>query len=258
MKERFNTLMLELGGKTIDYPFFSCYAFAQQGIVVCYVELTTFTANNISPNFFVHEHINKQMIYVWEDVWTTQTDLVKSRLFNMLGKCTKIHGRQTTIERVDAAMANDFLNKHHLQGATSAYYKYALMHQNKLVALATFSKARIMYNGPVYYRSYELERFVNHKNLLVVGGLSKLLKHFVTVHHAKHIMTYADCDWSKGNSYFKLGFAQQQMLEPTTFFVDRKTLKRHTAKQLLPAQIASGDFIKITNSGSIKFELIQE
>lgn len=250
--------MLELGGKQIEYPFFCCYTFANKNVVVCYVDLATYAANNILTSFFVHQYLNMQMIYVWEDVWITQTELVKSRLFNIHGKCTKIHGRQTTIERVGAITAHSFLGKHHLQGATSAYYKYALMYKNKPVAMATFSKAKVMYNGPVYYRSYELERFANHQNILVVGGLSKLIKHFVTTHHAKHIMTYADCDWSKGNSYTKLGFTQQQLMAPTTFFLDRTTLIRHTAKQLSAPQINSGNYIKIHNSGSIKFDLMME
>jgi hypothetical protein len=161
----------------------------------------------------------------------------------------KIHARKTDIVKLNKLQAGDFLNQYHLQGSTSAYYKYGLIHEGELVAVATFSKARTMYDGPVYYRSYELERFASKAGINIVGGLSKLFQHFIKTNHVKHIMTYADRDWSTGESYLKIGFKLIEETHPQCFYIDETTITRFTESQIL----TPNNKLKIYNSGSLKF-----
>jgi hypothetical protein len=55
-------------------------------------------------------------------------------------------------------------------------------------------------------QSGELIRFCNKLDYTVVGGLSKLLKHFITQYQVDDVMTYIDKDWSDGKSFIQLGF----------------------------------------------------
>ncbi|MBX7205306.1 MAG: hypothetical protein K1X81_07760 [Bacteroidia bacterium] len=203
---------------------------------------------------------NKQVIHLCEDVWNTQNNLVKARLLALLGKRKRIHARQTSVVRLDKKQADDFLHTHHLQNSATAYYKYGLIHSGELVAVATFSKSRVMHNRVVPYRSFELVRFASKSGVTVAGGLGKLLNHFITNHHPAHLMTYADSDWSSGDSYKKLGFAQAGFTEPQLFYLHPEEQVRYYPHRL-PASFADerellkAGYLKIYNAGNSKWEL---
>jgi hypothetical protein len=66
---------------------------------------------------------------------------------------------------------------------------------------------------------FELLRFCNKLNINVVGGASKLLKHFIKVVQPKEIISYCDRRWSQGNLYEKLGFSKIHYSKPSYFYV---------------------------------------
>ena len=72
--------------------------------------------------------------------------------------------------------------------------------------------------------NYELMRFVNKKNTLVIGGASKILNYFIKNYHPKKIVTFSDLRYSNGNLYNKLGFEYLHETKPNYFYV--KNLKR--------------------------------
>ncbi|MCE2787034.1 MAG: hypothetical protein ACK44P_02585 [Bacteroidota bacterium] len=195
---------------------------------------------------------NYTRIKLWSDVWQNHRSIVISRLQAYSGKGRHIHGRDTDCVRLDKQTSQTFLKMHHLQGSTSAYYKYGLVCNDALVAVATFSKSRVMANGPVYYRSYELERFCAATGLRIVGGLSKLVSHFLQQHQAKHLMTYADADWGTGHSYAKLGFTFEGYVEPQLFYCTNNI--RYAANRL-PVHINKNNCLIAYNSGAFKYIL---
>lgn len=254
----FGNFMLELGAKphALHASPFDVYFFDEQKILIHFIDLQKFEQAHLPLHFFVElshktSEIHHKIIHVWEDVWLTNEANVKSRIKSILGYNRKIHARQTQVVRLDKAETTDFLNKNHLQKSTGAYYKFGLKWDGKLVAVATFSKARTMYDGPIYYRSFELERFATLVQTNVVGGFSKLVHFFSKNMHAQHIMTYADRDWSQGESYSLLGFTLHEETAPQLFFVDKNTFQRQLAKQELPPV----NCLKIWNAGSLKFVL---
>lgn len=254
----FGNFMMELGAKphVLHGSPFDVYFFDEQKILFHFIELQKFKQKKLPLHFFsdlTHKTsaIHHKIIHVWEDVWLTNDATVKSRIKSILGYNKKIHARQTQVVRLDKLEATNFLNNNHLQKATGAYYKFGLKWNDKLIAVATFSKARTMYDGPVYYRSFELERFATLAQTNVVGGFSKLVHFFCKNMHVQHIMTYADRDWSQGESYNLLGFTLVEATEPQQFFLHESTLQRTVATQ----QIAPLNSIKIWNAGSLKFVL---
>lgn len=243
------------------------------------INLQTFQQNQLPIAYFqnISNKINAQnqrVIHLWEDVYLSKPELVKSRILAILGIFTRLHARHCFIERIDKPMADIFLEINHLQGSVKAKFKYGLFLKPQyverfmntvvcgerdnnipkintplLIALATFSGGRTMKEGErADKRSYELIRFASLKGYVVVGGMDKLMKAFSEEHQPDDIMTYADRDWSDGRSYFKLGFTKIEHSLPQTFYVNLSTLKRISIKWLIEDK-----YLEIFNAGSMKF-----
>ena len=206
-------------------------------------------------------------IQLHADVWLRHELIVQSRILALLGQSRRIHGRKTTVCRLDRPTSAAFLETNHLQGAVSAKYQYGLFYQNELVAVASFSGGRKIVRDGVAFKSYELLRFANKCQHTVVGGLDKLIKHFVSSHYPDDLMTYADADWSDGRSYLKLGFELLERTTPIFFWLETATQTRHYPHRLPPKLtdscqesgletdvfLAQNGFQKVWNSGNIKF-----
>lgn len=198
-------------------------------------------------------------IHVDEDLWITQPDLLLNRIAALAGKAKRIYARDTVAARIDKGVAMAFQQAHHLQVALPGKYRYGLFHKGDLVAIAVFSGGRKMNNQPDDYRSFELLRFCHKQGVQVVGGFSKLIDAFQQAFHPGDIMTYADKDWSDGDSYRKIGFSIAGETEPQRFWINTHTKQRydeHTLpeeiKKVPPHARKTQGYTPIQNSGSIK------
>jgi len=80
----------------------------------------------------------------------------------------------------------------------------------ELVSVMTFSKLSLAKGNKVFTdNEYELSRFCNNFNYIVIGGASKLFKYFIRNYKPKSIISFSDRRWSDGNLYKKLGFEFQ-------------------------------------------------
>jgi hypothetical protein len=238
----------------VDTPFEGILLLAHKLII----HLIPLERSEVLPIDFCVNYSNKaaklglKVIHLWEDVYLKNRLLVEARLLSIIGVRKRIHARQTKVIRIDKQQAEAFLTTHHLQQYVSAYYKYALVHKDEIVAVATFSKSRIMTDGVVPYRSYELIRFASETGTTVTGGLGKLLNNFIEQHQPAHLMTYADRDWSNGEGYHKLGFKEAGQTPPQLFWVDTQTLER---KPVNDTPMPSDKYTRVMNAGNLKFVL---
>ena len=130
---------------------------------------------------------------------------------------TKIYARKCKIKLIDNKVAREFLDKNHLQGKCPVSINYGLFYNNELVSLMSFGTSRhFIGNGK---SEYELLRFCNKINTNVIGGASKLFKHFINTHKPQEIISYADRRWSRGNLYDVLGFEKYNESKPNYFYV---------------------------------------
>lgn len=210
-----------------------------------------------------------KIVHLWEDRWIFSREKVESKLNSLMGNTHKIHGRQTKVEKINNAQLMDFLAFNHLNMPFKAKHKFGLFHEDKLVAVMSFSKSREIIRNGIVFNSYELLHFCNKLNTTVVGGFSKLLKQFIKQQNPDDIMTYVDVDWSAGNSWSSLGFELVDRLPPMVFWLDTQTGKRESpdfmqkkhSKSMedissLAAKKAFLDahgFIEVFNSGSYKY-----
>lgn len=163
-----------------------------------------------------------RLIQIFEDEWLYKKEIVKSRLLNLIGKTpNKIYARKCEIKEVDSTTAGKFLDENHIQGKLGSKIKLGLYFENELVSLMTFGGLRKNLGQTAKEGSYELLRFCNKLNTNVVGGASKLLKHFEKTYRPKEIISYADRRWSNGNLYKQLGFEHVSDSQPNYFYVNR-------------------------------------
>lgn len=210
----------------------------------------------------------KQLVHLWEDIWLTRREQVLSRLKSFLDLNDRVHGRKTKITNVDTFESKRFLEENHLQGYINAKLHYGLYYQSELVALASFSAARPMKSKGSNYNSAELVRFASKTGLTVVGGLGKLVKHFLQNNSVNDLMTYADRDWSLGKGYDKMGFELSKTMAPILFYFDSKTKHRYLPNKIPPKDIIAfesqnlltlDDFLKnngyfkVFNTGNLKY-----
>jgi hypothetical protein len=222
---------------------------------------------SIKTNLEIHP--DTTAIVLWQDLWMSKADIVKSRIEALLGQSQRIPARVMEVRRIDKLTAAGFLESHHLQGAVSSRIRYGLFLPERyyrllradfltplppkelLVAVITFSHPRTFLVDGNPYRSFEMIRFANLLRSTVVGGLAKLLKAFIADFHPDDIMTYADLEWSRGASYEKLGFVAKSDTPPFRFWLDAHKMCRFSEKQMALQDLAG--FIPVYNLGSRKF-----
>jgi hypothetical protein len=89
-----------------------------------------------------------------------------------------------------------------LQGHRNASITYGLFYSDELVQLMSFSKtANAKRNGA----EWEIIRGCPGSNNIVIGGVSKLFRHFIKTHSPKSVFSYCDFNKFNGNSYEQLG-----------------------------------------------------
>ena len=201
------------------------------------------------------------LIHIWEDDWNYKNEIVKSRIRAVLGMSTRIYARKCVISEVDSKTSRAFLDQNHIQGHVNSKYKIGLYFEDKLVTLATFG---------IRNKKMELLRYVNILNHTVVGGFSRLLKHFIKTYSVESIFSYADLDWSmpRDNVYETNGFEFVGNTDPGYFWVVdgiREYRQKYMKHKLIQEGFDSSKteteimhdrgYNKIYNSGNAKYSL---
>lgn len=152
-----------------------------------------------------------KLLSFYEDEWKLKKDICKSMIMARVGKCKRVHARNTIVKRLDSpSEVTAFLNNNHIQGTTTFQYAYGLYDKNnELVSIMTFTKPRKNMGRTEKNTPYgmELSRFCNKIGTTVIGGASKLLKHFIEDHsEIKTVYSYSDNRISGGDMYRAIGF----------------------------------------------------
>lgn len=175
-----------------------------------------------------------QLIHIFSDQWEMRRSVVESTLRSKLGVLPKIHGRKCKVVEVSPGVRRAFVDKNHLQGDSPAGITYGLEHDGQLVAVMSFGRSRFNPNA-----DWELIRFASG-DFTVVGGFSKLLKHF-RKNHPGSIVSYADRSYSDGSVYLKNGFTLISATKPQSWYVDPDFSKRLHRSAFMKKRIAPND-----------------
>jgi hypothetical protein len=166
--------------------------------------------------------ITLYQIFEFDWVDDTKKEIIKSQIANLLNKNNrKIYARECEIREVNYKDARDFINSNHLQGDgnLNRQINYGLYYNDELVYIMTFGKWRRGFKNKL---EYEIFRSCSLKYTTVVGGASKLFKHFLKKYDNPPIGTYSSLQSGDGNLYKLLGFDFLRITEPSSVKVDRK------------------------------------
>lgn len=178
-------------------------------------------ADNEKRNLLLSKNIQYTMVF--EDEWLHKKDIVKSRIANILNATNnKIYARNCTINEISSSIASRFCRDNHIQSSGRSNVRYGLYYQNKLVSVMTFSNNNLSRK----IKSWEINRFCNKIGTSVVGGASKLFKHFIKIYAPSSVISYADSRWSIGNLYKTLGFKFVKDTPPNYWYFYAGSTKR--------------------------------
>ena len=156
-------------------------------------------------------------VRIWEDIYYTKPDIIRSRVESLLGINNRLHGRETVVKNLEVEPYADFLEEHHLLGKTRARHRLGLYSGTKLMAVAGFGRScPVDFEGKTY-KSNELVRFCNHQGITVVGG-------------------------------FKL----IDITGPQEFYLAPKTNCRYRQTELISKNIDYSSWPKVANLGNLK------
>ena len=166
-------------------------------------------------------HLNKtklckqkeiKLIHIFEDEFHNSKDIVLNKIAHILGiqqNLPKIYGRKCEIKTIYKYIAEEFLNKYHIQGFSSSSVYYGAYYKDKLIAVMSFKTEN---NG-----KWELTRFASDYNYICCGIGGKLFKHFVKEHNPLSVKSFADRRWTvdeENNIYCQLGFKFEGYIPP--------------------------------------------
>ena len=201
-----------------------------------------------------------QLVTVWEDDWNDEskrmilTDIIKSKL----GICSRVFARKCKLEKIDLRAASLFFESAHYQGKCLSKFQYALEHEDEIVAMMTFGKSRFNEDA------FELIRYACKPGTIVIGGAERLFKAFVEDVNPSTVVSYANCDYSNGLMYRRIGFEEKGWTLDYWWCKDGKKhsryqfMKQHL-KKMWPDSKGSEDdimhehgFYKLYGTGNLK------
>ena len=215
-----NTRKLLPSGREIDIylPDFKI-AIEYNGVYWHHEDVDHITRSYHNEKFKECEQLGIQLITIFSNFWKSKKEIVKQTLLNKLGIARDVlYARKCSIVEVKTSEVRDFLNANHIQGYTTSSFNYGLTHNNTLVALMTFGNTRIGIGKKE--EGFELIRFAS--SCRVIGGASKLLKHFIKTHQPSKIISYSDNEWSTGKLYSTLGFTLEKEIVPSYWYLKPK------------------------------------
>lgn len=187
---------------------------------------------------------------VYEDWWIRHPEIIKGKIKSICGESKRIYARKCSVRKLESPCAEDFYRKNHIYGPAKAKHHYALLQDNEIAAAISFAGIRIFERG----KSGELIRFCNRAGSLVVGGLSKLIKHYTLAYTPDDIMTYIDPDWGSGKGFENIGFRKIGFRKPVGFLCHPETGERIPEKYFDNSE-NRGNYYKLQNRGSYKMIL---
>lgn len=187
-----------------------------------------------------------RLIHIWEYEWKDlrKRKIIESLLEIAFGKVQRrIYARNCEIREISNIEAKPFNEQNHLQGHRNAQVTYGLFYNNELVQLMSFSKTK--YNKNLKKEnSWEIIRGCPGSNNIVVGGVSKLFKHFIKEHNPDYIFSYCDFNKFDGKGYEAIGMKfigytgpDMKWLMPNGDVIERQPFRHKELKEKAIAQL---------------------
>ena len=217
-----------------------------------------------------------QLFHVYGYEWTNKKKIIKSMIRHLIYKdIDKYFARNLIIdENINRIEEINFLNDNHRQGYCISSTCLGLRTSyGALVAVMSFGKTRKTISKDD--KDLELLRYACKLNTSVVGGASKLFKHFLQNNTDLDILSYSDLSHTSGKLYEMLGFKCESLSDPGYMWVDPNTDKYFTRNrcqkqyisQIVPDAnlnmtekeiMSSHGYVQVFDSGSYRWRYLHK
>lgn len=191
-----------------------------------------------------------RLIHIWSDEWIEKQDIIKAYLrMQLVGPDRRIGARKCSIVPLEPEVALPFHRMFHLQGGRGGEH-FGLYHRGELLAVATV-------------QGVELARWTVRFGTVIVGGLSKVIKHI-----GRRIISYCDTAKHTGAGYLAAGFKLVGVSAPSYYYTDgnrrfnRMGFQKHRllgqpgAKGNTEIELAASlGFYQVGGTRQLKFEI---
>ena len=192
-----------------------------------------------------------QLLTIWEDQIINKPDIVESIILSKLGIYERrIYARNCQVKEVDSKECYSFLKAYHLQGASNSKVRYGLYYNGELISVMTFGLKRRCMGGK---GEWELHRYCNKKGVQVVGGASRLFKHFLNAQKPIFIESFSSNDISDGRLYETLKFDMLKCEYGSYWYID-KNMNRHHRYNFRKDQLVKEGF----DASKSEFTIMEE
>ena len=206
-----------------------------------------------------------QLIHIFEHEWLYKREIVESMLLSKTKKLkTSTYARKCIVVELTSKDKRRFFDQNHLHGDVRSSLCLGLLFDGTLVCALSLGKPRFSDR-----HEWEIIRFANLRYTNVVGGFSKLFKHFITSRNPQSVLTFADRSWSSGLLYLSAGFQFLEFTPPNYFYFKnttvypRQVFQKHKLQKLLATyspnlseyeNMLQNGYLRIWNSGNVKLQ----
>ena len=156
------------------------------------------------------EALGIRLVQVWQDDWEQKRDIVERLLARKLGVSSerRVAARKTEAGFLEPGEARPFLERNHIQGASSASYYLGLRDDaGNLVAAMALKRT------DAAGKTLRLERYAT--SAIVPGGHSKLVSFAERMLPGwEQLITFADAEVSDGALYEATGWVKDSTIRP--------------------------------------------
>lgn len=154
-----------------------------------------------------------RLIHIFEYEWLD--DDKKEKIKNIIASkisdnAVEIDANDTEIKIVAEEEAESFLNKYHLNGYCNFDIGLGLYYKDKLTMIMTFG---------LLDDKYEILRECAKDNIKVICGTQELVSYFIEKYRPANIIKYIGIDKFTGNNYLKIGFKNNEIIEPEDIWI---------------------------------------
>lgn len=167
------------------------------------------------------------LFHIFGYEWIYKRDVISSMIRARLNQINnRIFARNCKInEELTGIETKAFLDRNHRQGNAYSQIRVGLRdNNNQLVSVMTFSKTRSTIGQKTNEDAdtFELVRFCNALDTSVIGGASKLFKHFLREYKPSKVVSFSDRAHTSGKLYEVLGFQKISISDPGYVWVNQK------------------------------------
>jgi len=204
------------------------------------------------------------LVHIFEDEWYDKREVVKSTILSKLQMINdRVNARDCDVVGLSPEERREFFELNHLDGDVNASFSFGL--RTKDGELVAAISARRPFHKK-YSESLEIARFCSRVNLVVPGGMSRLVKKVVQearVTGVSSVISYVDTRLGgDGNGYVLSGFILEKKTSPRYWWTDyhkrfdRFKFKADPSRGMTEAQVADeAGVVKIWGCSNLVYRL---